>query len=144
MQLRTSPGIKLLGDVFTIKVTLIIDTAYHIKLFPKSEQGHFNDPSFFATPVIERILSLLVVIIIHRLVCLYLFNISYVLFNLFVQTSCHYAVPQKGDLETIEYKETKDSTFFSFIILVLFRYEGMCAERKVNNVFSGGRLCERN
>ena len=95
------------------------------KVYRKSEQGHFSDLIFFSTSVIERILSLLVVIIIHRLVCLYLFNISYVLFNLFVRTSCHYVVPQKGDLETIEYKEAKDSTFFSFIILVLFTYEGM-------------------
>ena len=42
------------------------------------EPGHFNDPSFFATPVIERSLSLLVVIIIHRLYCLYRNTISYV------------------------------------------------------------------
>ena len=57
--------------------------------------GHFSDPIFFATPVIERILILLVVIIIHRLYCLYLSDISYVHFYCFVRTSCHYAVAQK-------------------------------------------------
>ena len=62
------------------------------------EPGHFNDPSFFATPVIERSLSLLVVIIIHRLYCLYRNIISYVHLNSSVRTSCHYVVARSGTL----------------------------------------------